>query len=256
MRGNGRGGRKVKTKLFYTFLFALFCFCSNTYSITFNDGNIHNINYSVQGHVLVDFRTPGMHTTVNWLSGASTVDDKSLFGFADSHINVYGGRIDYILYAFHGSQVNIYGGWIDYFLDAGDWSKVSVYGGYVNGDLIAVNTSSVMISGGTVKGDLDARHRTHVTINGGRIKGKIYAEDRSTITIEGFDFAINGESVNYGQYFATDFTSGRLTGTLAKGNLLNNNFYIYDDSKIVLIPEPSIILLFTFGSLLLRKRKS
>lgn len=229
----------MKIKRFYICLCILFYFCSNVYSIIFNDGNIHNINYSFQEHVSVDFKTPGMHTTVNWFPGASTGNYNHLLGYQDSHINVYGGKIDYILYAFNRSQVNIYGGWIGRFLDACDGSKVSVYGGYINGDLYAVNGSRVMISGGTVKEDLEAWHNSRVTINGGRIKGIIYAGKlnknySSTITIEGFDFAINGVNVNYGQYFATDFISGRLTGTLAKGNLLNNRFYIYGNSKIVL----------------------
>jgi len=223
----------------------LFCFCNNAYSAAFNDGNIHNINYSVQAHVTVDFKTKGMHTTVNWFSGASTGDRNSLLGYEDSHINVYGGRIDYILYAFQRSEVNIYGGWIDRFLDATGSSRVSVYDGYINGDLLANNDSRVLFSGGTVNKDIEACHASRVTINGGTINGEIHAgrenwDYSSRIIIEGSNFSINGVSVNYGQYFATDFAGGHLTGTLANGDLLNNDFYIYGNSSIVLVaPEPA-----------------
>jgi hypothetical protein len=62
------------------------------------------------------------------------------------------------------------------------------------------------------------------------------------MTFVGSDFAINGVSVPccYAQYFASDYASGTLTGTLANGDPLNNYFEIHDRASIILELAPSM----------------
>ena len=80
--------------------------------------------------------------------------------------------------------------------------------------------------------------------------------DSSVITFIGADFAINGTPVAYGEYdtMGADWIHGTLTGTLADGVGKNQDFYIYDDSKIVLIPEPATLMLIAIGVPFLLKR--
>ena len=63
------------------------------------------------------------------------------------------------------------------------------------------------------------------------------------LTIVGSDFTINGTPVPYGEYdtMGQEWVHGTLTGTLANGDLLDNEFYIYGDSKIIL-SEPDASL--------------
>ena len=46
-----------------------------------------------------------------------------------------------------------------------------------------------------------------------------------------------------------------LTGMLNSGDLLDNDFYIGYDAKIVLAPEPATLLLVGLGGLMFRRRK-
>ena len=181
--------------------------------------------------------------------------------YEDSLLNIYGGKVDYILYAFQRSQVNIYGGWIGRFLDACDSSKVTIHDVIIDGDLFAVNSGVVMLLGGIVKEDIVTMYKGSVTIKGGDIDGTINAgyfeDDACNITIAGYDFMIDGVQVDYGRYYANDFSSGKITGILLNGGHLDNSFEIIGNSSIVLIPEPATLSLFTLGTLaLLRKRKS
>jgi hypothetical protein len=46
----------------------------------------------------------------------------------------------------------------------------------------------------------------------------------------------------------------RLTGTLANGDIINNQFRIGETAKIVLVPEPATLLLLGLGAVMVRKR--
>lgn len=222
--------------------------------INFDDGGVHNIDYTINDDVWVDYQSPGKRTTINWLDGGVLPSPYSLVGYEDSVLNVYGGSIEPGLYARDNSQVNVSGGSM-WALQVTDNCKVDISGGSIDWNLYAYHNSQVEISGGSIRFSLIAEPDSQVTISGGSIGESIRAGqhtwDNSIITIIGSDFAINGTSVGYGE-FGTDgwnSVSGTLTGTLANGDYLNNEIYIWGDSKIVLapIPAPGALLLGSIG---------
>ena len=187
----------------------------------------------------------------------------------DSQVSVSGGEIRGYLHAYDNSQVSVSGGSIGRSLSAHGNSQVDVSGGSIDGGLAAYGDSQVSISGGSIKHGssptwaLVAWHNSRVTVSGGSIDGIVRAGKEgetttSVIIFEGGDFAINGTPVGWGEYGTggRDFVHGALTGTLANGDSLDSEFYIYGDSRIVLVPEPATLSLLTLGSLaLLRWRK-
>ena len=85
--------------------------------------------------------------------------------------------------------------------------------------------------------------------------------DDSVITFVGSDFAVDGEAFGYGELSSIwkmgywGEPSRHLTGMLAGGGLLDNDFYIGGDASIMLVPEPGTVLLLGFGAVMLRRRK-
>ncbi len=224
----------------------------------YEDGQIHEIFYPVDGPVMIDFMKPGMGTTVNWYSGAHTGTGlrKGIAAYEDSFVNIYGGTVYYILYAFQRSQVNVYGGWIGRFLDAGNSSIVNIYGGTIDGDVFAFNSATINIYGSDIQGVLRVDHDTKVLLAGGTITGSLQVRDRGVLTIDGERFQIDGNPVNYGTYDMVDFASGRITGILSSGDFLDNNFSISDTASMVLLPEPLCITILSLGGLVIANRRN
>jgi len=256
----------------------LFMVAGQGFGIDFNDGGIHNINYS-EGNVYVDNGKPGMYTKVNLLNGGYI---HKFFAYQDSRINISGGRVGLSLVAYDRTQVIMTDGQI-WYLDAYDSSQATMSGGTATGDLIAKGSSQVTMSGVTVMGYLEAGDSSHVTMSGGSVLGmsvsnssqvtisggtigsdgflELVASGNGKLIINGSNFAIDGISFGFGEI--TSILGGayendpfrRLTGTLANGDIINNRFQIGNNAKIVLIPEPATILLLTLGSLVLRRKK-
>jgi hypothetical protein len=97
--------------------------------------------------------------------------------------------------------------------------------------------------------------------------GRNFDYHYSLITLDGYNFQVNGQSIGYGamasdyavpgsDHYGNPCLTGTITGTLVNGNILNNQFYIFDEADITFVPEPATILLLGLGSsALLRKRR-
>lgn len=229
------------------------CACPALGVLEFKDGLTHDIDYAIADSVWVDFQSPSMYTTVNLIGGGST---PNLRGYEQSRINVRGGSTG--LHSLDSSHVYISGGEI-LSLISQDSSYVAISGGSI-GELYSWDSSQVNITGGSIYKYLCSFSSSQVDIFGGSIKGPLYLDVRSFINIYGSNFAVDGQPFGYGEL--TSILGGpwdnepnrRLTGILASGDLLNNDFYIGRSSKIVLVPEPATLALFGLGFLFLRKR--
>lgn len=197
-------------------------------TLYFDDGGIHDIDYEINDDVYVDYKSPGMGTTVNLLPSGAITESHDLLGFNNSRINISGGSVGHWLRAYDSTRVEISSGWITYYLSAYGSSEVTVSGGSIGDSIFAGYDSP----------------------------------DDSVITFVGSDFAVDGEAFGYGELSSIHGKgywgepSRRLTGTLASGDLLDNEFRIGGDSRIVLVPEPGTVLLLGLGGLMLRRKRS
>jgi hypothetical protein len=203
----------------------------------FNDGATHNINYTINDNVQVDFVTPGLHTTFNLLNGGTIPSPYQLDGNLTARINISGGSVNRLVS--HG-QITISAGTVGslYASNVYNTNTVTMTGGRVN--YLNDGIGTITISGGSI-GNLG------VDGDGGVKVGQVI--------ISGSNFAVNGNHVNYGEYFHNNFYSGRLTGILANGDALDTQFSIDYAASITLIPEPTTICLFGLAGLFLRRRK-
>jgi hypothetical protein len=163
--------------------------------------------------------------------------------------DIYGGYIGGLVASF-SSTVNLYDGSIGN-LHANDSSMVNIHDGRVH-NLDAYQWSSVNIFGGLFENIVRTSDYSQIIILGGSFANRLRATENSIMTIYGSDFNIDGIPISYGQITVP---TGILTGILASGESINNDFYIYDDATIVLVPEPATVLLFGLGSLALLKKR-
>ena len=200
--------------------------------VHFEDGSTYNVNWDIYESVYVNDSSTGGATTVNFLPG--TYIKFTLFIYDHSQVNVSGGSLEDGIYAGGNSQLTITGGsigWGTYNSGADSW------GLYSFGD------SQSTISGGTMHGD------TH-------------AANNSIITFSGSNFAVDGQPFGYGELTSilggtvNDYEPTRhLTGTLANGDPIDNHFYVHQDASIILVPEPTTLLLLGLGGLMLRRKR-
>jgi hypothetical protein len=182
-----------------------------------------------------------------------------LGAFDNSTVNISGGQVGGLgkggLSAYGSSTVNLSGdGYIER-LTASYTSIVNIYGGSIQGVFRGEGNSSINITGGDLYSGLDVYDFSQVTISGRFYSPHLNANNNSRIIFYGSDFAIDGVQVAYGQYYASDFANGRITGTLINNSILDKQFAIYDNASIVLIPEPATLVLFSLGAVMLRKKR-
>ena len=224
--------------------------------VIFDDGQTHEVNWSITEYVMVrDDMFFGRPTIVNILpdgrlSGSNYIGI-SIIVFDNSYVNIFGGSIVNNLSANNTSQVTFSTGYIDSLSLHGS-SLAMISGGTIGyaqhaslgSSLWVYDSSQVNISAGTIFGDLKVHDNSEVTISGGSIAGSIDSGAQggdALITFEGLHFAINGTPVGYGEYNTggSDYVHGTLTGTLANGDMLDNEFSIRGDSRIVLVEVPA-----------------
>ena len=192
---------------------------SEVKALILNDGGVHTVDWTIDDWVSVEDSSEGDFTTLNLVEGGEISDWLNVFDY--SQVNMSGGSIGFVLFTWDNSQADL--------------------------------------SGGSVAVDLYATDYSQVEIRGGSIGEIISAREYSQITIFGSNFAVDSIPVGYGPI--TEGTvnelgmlTGTLTGTLLNGDLLNNAFDIDPDASIILVPEPTTLLLVGLGALWLRRK--
>jgi hypothetical protein len=165
------------------------------------------------------------------------------------------------LSAYNNSQITMSSGGSARNFSASDSSRVTMNGGSVSYNLLVYGSSQVTISGGRVGEVLGVQQSSLVNWSGGSVGQYMEVGGMAALTIYGSNFAIDGIPFVFGEIssifggFYGDEPYRRLTGTLANGDIINNQFRIGDTASIVLIPEPASILLLFFGGLLASRKK-
>lgn len=195
--------------------------------------------------------------------------DKGLDAGDHSVVNVSGGEFGNNVDASGSSIINILGGsfWGDW-VEASGLSTLNITGGQFPHGVEAASSSTVNISGGTIPAHFDdddqqwryglaAANFATVNISGGTIERITCGEPWGTHTCV---VNISGTGFNY-PYGEIPDPSGTLTGTLAGGDPINAAFEIHSEASIVLVPEPSTVVVLLTGGLILaahayRRRRS
>ncbi len=209
--------------------------CAYGAYVDYDDGNYHLINSGIGNETYrVDYQTPGQFTFVEVADGG---DMEYLGAYEDGIITVSGGHV-LNLHAYDNGSMTVTAGQVG-IAELLDNSQATISGGNF-GIFWAMGSSNVTISGGTF----------------GDIYSGYYSGDDAILEIIGEDFTLDGTPIDYGQYYTSDFTSGRLAGTLLNSDTLNSDIYIAENASIILtVPEPATVLLFGLGGLMLRKRQ-
>jgi len=140
-------------------------------------------------------------------------------------------------------------------------SQVEMSGGVVNGSLVASEDGTVIFTDGSVN-TIYASGNGRIIVSGGSIiHDHLWLENNSELIINGSNFAIDGSPIGFTEItgllggFYQDEPYRVLTGTLANGDIINNQFQIGNTASIVLVPEPATLLLLGFGAFMISKRK-
>ena len=245
-----------------TFLFVPIALQNVEADIYFDDGAVHNINYFTNDNVWVDWDAPGMQTTVNLLDGGYIATGSELHGYNESYMNVFGGYT-YTLRVHDNTQVDITGGRAQLFY-AYDNTQVDITGGIVS-QFMGQDNTRVDITGGSI-GHWSLSQNAYTKRSGGdTIAGFLTLQQSSILTLVGSNFTVDGQLFGYGElssingWYPSSEPFRTLTGTLADGGLINYQFRIGHEAKIVLTPLPSAVILgglgLSFSGWLLRRRR-
>jgi hypothetical protein len=184
------------------------------------------------------FEISGGTTVAITAGGVAT----NVFAHDTSHVEMSGGDVWGLYLAADGSaSITMTGGTVHYLIEALGSSDISFLGGYVDNQIRAWNDAHITIAGGTIGSGYLHQIRTF--------------HSGSLIEIYGTDFAVDGVPVAYGDLTAV---TGRLTGTLSSGDLLDNTFQRVGGNgtiRLVHNPEPGTGLLLGAGLIALARRR-
>ena len=192
-------------------------------------------------------------TTVQFLEPG---DADNMTVYDDSIVNMTAGYIGGYLEGYDSATLNVSDGFFGLGLKAHDQSTLNVSGGGT--ELLYVYDESVTDFSGGYYELVKVRDSAHMDIRGNAKMDMLSASGTSTMDIFGGDLSwpeasgssvitIHGTDFNY-PYGEIPDVSGVLTGTLANGDLIDGlPFHIYDDASIVLVPEPSTLVLLSLA---------
>lgn len=206
--------------------------------VIFDDGQVHNIDYHINGEAVYVYNNFwDESTTINVVTNANIYP--RFFAQEDSLINISGGAL-----------------YSDFLV--ADSSQVIISGGQIRGHFVVTDSSQVTITGGKLKSGIDIHYSGTVDVYGGQLEGRLALTINARLTFYGSNFVIDGRPV-YGTFspYGGNALQGHLTGTLVDGSSLNSDLLISNYASLTLVPEPTTIVLLGLGSLiLLRKRRS
>lgn len=214
--------------------------------------DVSNVNLYEGSHV--SYLNAYNNTIVN-VSGGK-LSGSSLYN--SSTVNISNGYAHLVLH--DNSTVRVFGG-SGSTIDAYDTSKVNISGGNID-SVNGINMSTVYISGGSIDSYLHVFEDSQITMSGGTIaesvtiglsQNAILVLDGTNFAIDGIPFGLGEIKSMFGGYYG-DEPYRRLTGILANGDIINNQFLIGENAKIALVPEPCTLLVLGFGGIMLRRR--
>jgi len=255
-------------------------------TVTYNDGGVHQISSSSTDYIEVRNSFWDESTTVNLVSGGSVW---YLYSYQNSRINILDGSIKFYLIARDNSHVTMSAGTVGY-LQAHDNSHVWMSGGSLQSAEIQ-NKSSVLMSGGeirshvnvtddsifnisggfvdnvygyigsevnlkggTIRQDLFSMIGSHATVTGGQISGFFDIREGTNAMILGTSFILDQHPVSGIITNPLDTVNyGHLTGLYLDGQAIDINIKMDPHASIMLVPEPSMIILLSVGSVWLFK---
>ena len=235
-------------------------------TIEYNDGGTHDIDWTINQMVYVDYQSPGTKTTVNIIDKGEILD--IMQACQNSRVNVIAGFVE-DLRASENSQINISGGELGYGLRCYNNSQANISGGVFGENISASGNSEITILGGQTY-NLGALDNAHIDIYDIEVADYIEVYEGGNIDIFGGTFnrlrattagavTIYGSGFNYdlGEILHTgDRTEGHLSGTLANGDTIDSDFGITGDASIFLVPEPSTLILLGLGAMMVKRKHS
>ena len=273
------------------------CMCffhtSQIKAAVLDDGGYHLIDNPLyeRERVHVDLDAPTAGTQVEIVNGGLVGD---LLLYNQSQATLSGGDITDDLSAFHEATINVIDGTINQQTTLNDNTEMVISGGIIGtvhgydqstitlrdnsitAEIKIGDDSSLEMHGGTVTDDIQTRQSGMVTIWDGAILNNLNGTDNGQIFVYGgtIGYLINtiasATITFYGTFnfpygplpvgninWPMRIPSGHLIGTLANGDPIDNDFYIFDNSSIILapIPEPTTLTLLALGGLALRRMR-
>ena len=254
--------------------------------VYFDDGVSRTINDDtyINSVIFLDENNPNGPVTHLEVSTGGVIGHVEAHNNSTANIN--DGQFETVT-AFNNSTVNINDGFFTIGIAGIDNSVVTISGGQAV-QLVAAGNSTITVSDTASFWSVFPEGNSSVTFNGGFINDRLWAfensivsirggefyrlddippnqdfgfvtdfvaAEQSTIYLYGNNFSVGGVALDYGDNLRDFGGGGIITGVLSDGSLLNNYFGLSDEANIIIIPEPTTLLLFGLGGLVLRARR-